>query len=66
MIPKEAIEAAAKAMVALAGYDWNNMDAPGDVVADFKEQSMAQAESILEAAAPYLHREWVDTNKETK
>ena len=54
MIPVEAVEAAARKLCALAGYDWDNIDAPDDVATDFKAQVTAQARSVLEAAAPHL------------
>lgn len=53
-IPAQAVEAAARRLCVLAGYDWDNMDAPEDVVADFKAQLTEQAKSILDAAAPYM------------
>lgn len=54
MIPAQAVEAAARKLCALAGYDWDNLDAPEDVIADFKTQLTTQAKSILEAAAPHM------------
>ncbi len=54
MISDEAVEAAARKQRAIAGYDWDNMKLAADVEVILKEQLLAQARLILEAAAPHL------------
>jgi hypothetical protein len=54
VIPEAAVEAAARKLCTLASYDWDNIDAPDDVAADFKAQITAQAKQVLEAAAPHM------------
>lgn len=54
VIPAEAVDAAARKLCALAGYDWDKIAATPDVVADFRAQLTEQAKAILEAAAPHM------------
>ena len=53
-IPVEAVEAAAKAMRANEGYDWDHMGVSRNVETRLKELYRRQAHAILEAAAPHM------------
>lgn len=54
MIPAEAVEA----VVTHLYPGWETSPA------DWKDYFRRKATEALEAAAPYMHREWLDTNKQ--